>query len=195
MHESPSAITIPLIILAILSVVGGFVGIPEVIKPDAHLLEKFLDPIFAESVKVQGTHEVHAQYRMDADACLRRTALIAVIFAWTRFSKKPELDEPKGFGSVLANKWYVDELYDVIIVSPLNALAKFLNNVVEKSDHRLDREWSWKIGSIWKSPDPFAAEWTGWWICVVDGDWIGVAFCSAVVPEENMRSNVRNVKI
>ena len=60
-------------------------------------------------------------------------ALVAVIFAWSRYSKKPELEDPQGFGKVLANKWYVDELYDAIIVRPLNALAKFLNNVLEKS--------------------------------------------------------------
>ncbi len=41
LHESPSAMTIPLIILAILSVVGGFVGIPEVFAPKAHMLLAF----------------------------------------------------------------------------------------------------------------------------------------------------------
>ena len=34
---------------------------------------------------------------------------------------------------MLANKWYVDEIYDAIVVKPLNAFAKFLNNIVEKS--------------------------------------------------------------
>ena len=37
LHESPAAMTIPLIVLAILAVVGGFVGIPEVFMPDASL--------------------------------------------------------------------------------------------------------------------------------------------------------------
>jgi len=46
-HESPAAMTIPLIVLAILSVIGGWVGIPEVLMPNAHSLEHFLDPIFA----------------------------------------------------------------------------------------------------------------------------------------------------
>ena len=47
LHESPAAITIPLIILAILSIAGGWIGIPEVLMPDAHKLEHFLAPIFA----------------------------------------------------------------------------------------------------------------------------------------------------
>jgi NADH-quinone oxidoreductase subunit L len=50
----------------------------------------------------------------------------------SRFSKKPELDEPKGLGKWMADKWYVDEIYDALIVKPLNALADFFNRVIEK---------------------------------------------------------------
>jgi NADH-quinone oxidoreductase subunit L len=53
-------------------------------------------------------------------------ALIGTIAAVARFSKKPELGEPTGFGKVLANKWYVDEFYNAIIVRPLMLLASFL---------------------------------------------------------------------
>lgn len=133
LHESPSPITVPLIILAILAVVGGFVGIPNFIIHDGHLLEKYLDPIFAGSLKIQETHEANASTEWMLMGVSVVLALIAVIFAWGRFSKKPELGDPQGFGKVLENKWYVDELYDAIIVRPLNAFAKFLNTVVEKS--------------------------------------------------------------
>jgi len=60
-------------------------------------------------------------------------AIIAIIFAVNKFSKKPDLPEAEGAGKLLANKWYVDEMYDAIIVRPLGGLGKFLNNVVEKS--------------------------------------------------------------
>jgi NADH-quinone oxidoreductase subunit L len=53
-------------------------------------------------------------------------AVIGVGYAWARFSKKPDLAEPTGFGKVLANKWYVDELYNAIVVRPLDLLAQFL---------------------------------------------------------------------
>ena len=43
------------------------------------------------------------------------------------------MEEPAGFGKILANKWYVDEIYDAAIVKPLNSFAGFLKNVVEKS--------------------------------------------------------------
>ena len=59
-------------------------------------------------------------------------ALIAVIFAWFRYSKKPEVHEPAGFGKVLADKWYIDELYGYAVVKPMNWLAKFLNNIFER---------------------------------------------------------------
>lgn len=137
LHESPSAITIPLIILAILAVVGGFVGIPEVFVPDAHKLGAFLEPIFrgsTEYVQAHG-HEGHlshtTEYGLMAASVIG--ALIALGYAWNKFSKYEKTDaEETGFGKVLANKWYVDELYDSIIVKPLNSLAAFFNNVIEK---------------------------------------------------------------
>jgi NADH-quinone oxidoreductase subunit L len=53
-------------------------------------------------------------------------ALVGTFVAVMRFSKKPELGEPVGFGKVLANKWYVDEFYNAVIVRPLDLLAQFL---------------------------------------------------------------------
>jgi NADH-quinone oxidoreductase subunit L len=60
-------------------------------------------------------------------------AAIAIIFAIGKFSKKPQLEDAEGFGKVLENKWYVDELYDTIIVKPLGNVSAFFKNVVEKS--------------------------------------------------------------
>jgi NADH-quinone oxidoreductase subunit L len=133
LHESPSAITIPLIILAILAVVAGFVGIPEVFAKNSHWLHHFLLPIFTGSEKIQEVHVADRNLELTLMAISVAVALAGVIYGWTKFSKNPELGEPQGFGKVLANKWYVDELYDAIIIKPINAFAKFLNNVVEKS--------------------------------------------------------------
>jgi NADH-quinone oxidoreductase subunit L len=59
-------------------------------------------------------------------------ALLAAIIAWARYSRKPDM-ETRGFGKVLENKWYVDELYDAIIVKPVYGFAKFLNKQIEKN--------------------------------------------------------------
>jgi NADH-quinone oxidoreductase subunit L len=58
--------------------------------------------------------------------------VIVVVFAWVKFTKKPDLQEATGLGKVLQNKWYVDELYDRLIVKPLSKLGSFLNNFIEK---------------------------------------------------------------
>jgi NADH-quinone oxidoreductase subunit L len=133
LHESPSAITIPLIILAVLAVFAGFLGIPELFAKDSHWLQHFLSPVFAASEKIHPTPIAEKNTEMALMGISVLLAAIGVIYAWTRFSKNPELGEPQGFGKLLANKWYVDEIYDAVIVKPINAFANFLNNVVEKS--------------------------------------------------------------
>lgn len=132
LHESPAAITIPLIILAILSVIGGYVGVPEFIAHGAHSLNTFLQPIFAASQPHLEAHEVSHSTEWMLTGVSTALILIVVIFAWTRFSKKPDTEEATGFGKVLANKWYVDELYDAAVVKPLHKLGGFLDNMLEK---------------------------------------------------------------
>jgi NADH-quinone oxidoreductase subunit L len=128
-HESPSAITIPLIILALLAAVAGFIGIPEVIAPHAHWLEHYLAPVLAapgEGGATVAEPALSAGTEWGLMGLSVALALIGSGYAWARFSKRPELEEPTGFGKVLANKWYVDEFYNALIVRPLDLLGKFL---------------------------------------------------------------------
>lgn len=129
LHESPKAITIPLIILAILSVIGGFVNIPASLPAGNEALHKFLEPVLTSEKTVELGHQ-QEYLLMGASVVI---ALAAIFWALGKFSKNPELEEPTGFAKILANKWYVDELYDAVIVKPLDGLAGFLKNVVEKS--------------------------------------------------------------
>jgi len=128
LHESPSAITIPLIVLAILSVIGGFIGAPEFIVHGAHSLKEFLNPIFAESYTKLPVHEVSHSTEWMLVAISSILVILIVAYAWNRFAKKPDLGEATGFGKVLENKWYVDEFYDAIIVNPLKSLSRVLND-------------------------------------------------------------------
>ena len=133
LHESPKAITIPLIILAILSVVGGWIGIPEIFMHGGHRLEAFLEPVFAQSNALTEKHHLsHATEYMLMGVSVG-AALIALLYAWSKFSKYQKSEkEETGLGNVLANKWYVDELYDAIIVKPVLAISKYFNNIFEK---------------------------------------------------------------
>jgi len=127
LHESPSLMTVPLIILAILSIVGGFVGIPEVFKADGDKLTEFLSPVIAKHEHGQISHSKE-YFLMGLSTVL---ILATIVFAWFRF-KNYQPKEEKGLGKILENKWYVDELYDKIIVNPFNKLAGFLNNFFER---------------------------------------------------------------
>jgi NADH-quinone oxidoreductase subunit L len=134
LHESPAAITFPLITLAILAVVGGWINIPQVFMSNGDKLEQFLSPIFAGSYAIAAKRELAptTDYTLMAVSVLG--ALAALLYAINKFSKYEKVTvEETGLGKVLENKWYVDELYDAIIVKPLKKLSNFLNNVVEKS--------------------------------------------------------------
>jgi NADH-quinone oxidoreductase subunit L len=133
LHESPKAMTIPLIILAILSVVGGWIGIPEVFMHGGHRLEAFLEPVFAQSNTLTVKHPLSHVMEYTLMGVSVAAALGALVFAWSKFSKYQKVEkEETGLGKVLANKWYVDELYDTIIVKPVLSIAKYLNNIFEK---------------------------------------------------------------
>jgi NADH-quinone oxidoreductase subunit L len=135
LHESPSAITIPLVVLAILSVIGGWVGIPEVFMQDAHRLEHFLAPVLSSGV-IPGESEGHLSHAFELMLMGGTVLLIlgVVLYAWRTFSRYEKSDAPAtGLARILENKWYVDEIYEAIVGKPLRALGGFLNSVVEKS--------------------------------------------------------------
>ncbi|MBE7172231.1 MAG: NADH-quinone oxidoreductase subunit L [Williamsia sp.] len=137
LHESPAPITVPLIVLAILSTIAGFAGIPALFAEGAHALAHFLEPIFAPSERVHPAHELSHQTEWMLLAGSLVVAVAGAAIAYIRYSKTPDLKEAEGVGKVLENKWYVDELYDNTVVRPLNALGRFSNSVVE----RLGIDW------------------------------------------------------
>jgi NADH-quinone oxidoreductase subunit L len=133
LHESPWQMTMPLVVLAVLAIVAGFVGIPELFAADAHKLEHYLAPVFKASTEIAEAHHVEHSTEYILLAVSITLIVISILYALNRFSKKPETGEAEGFGKVLANKWYVDELYNGIITKPLNGLGVFANRFIEKS--------------------------------------------------------------
>ncbi|MFZ1261616.1 MAG: proton-conducting transporter membrane subunit, partial [Chitinophagaceae bacterium] len=128
LHESPVSMTIPLIILAVLSIIGGFVGIPEVFMHGGDKLGEFLSPVIAS----HDGHKVSHSTEYMLMGLSTGLVIIMIIFAWIKF-KNYQRSEATGFGKVLENKWYVDELYESIIVNPLNKLGSFFSSIFEKS--------------------------------------------------------------
>jgi NADH-quinone oxidoreductase subunit L len=125
LHESPAAMTFPLIVLAILSVIGGYVGVPEVLGGH-HELASYLSPV----VKSAEHHLDHnTEYMLMGLSTI--LVLISISFAWMKFKNYKVEGEANGLGKVLENKWYVDELYQAAIVNPLKSISAFFNNIIE----------------------------------------------------------------
>ena len=127
-HESAAPMTIVLVVLAILSVIGGIVGIPDVFMKGGDKFAEFLSPVIPAH---QGA-AVSSSTELSLMGLSTVLVLAAALFAWFRF-RKSSFPASKGIGKLLENKWYVDELYDAIIVRPLNKLGEILYEGLEKS--------------------------------------------------------------
>jgi NADH-quinone oxidoreductase subunit L len=128
LHESPAAMTIPLIVLAILSIVGGFVNVPGVFTRGGEKLTSFLSPVIPTT---EGGEAVSHSTEWMLMGLTTVVALIAIGIAWSRYRRyKEEKETP--LARILENKWYVDELYDNAIVKPLNGFGKAVNTFIER---------------------------------------------------------------
>ncbi|WP_433863397.1 NADH-quinone oxidoreductase subunit L [Sphingobacterium thalpophilum] len=138
LHESPKSMTLPLIVLAILSIVGGAINFPAVLGGN-HWLEDFLQPVFAESkalVPMVQHLEHSTEYMLMAISVVG--VLIMVAWAYARYVKGQQIPsqdgEPRGFLANLSyRKFYVDELYDAVVVRPIHWLSSFLGTIVDRN--------------------------------------------------------------
>ncbi len=134
-HESPAYMTIPLMVLAVLSVVGGFVGIPHIIDV-LHIgnqFEHFLSPVVHDVTHIHAGHSME-MLLMGLSIGL---AVLGFLAAWFIFYKKesvPGADGTiQGFQKVLYNKYYVDELYHNTVVRGTIGLANGLWRFMDKA--------------------------------------------------------------
>jgi NADH-quinone oxidoreductase subunit L len=136
-HEAPKTMTVPLIILAFLSIVGGFLGVPESLF-GGNALEHWLEPIFAPAYDKlsMGTHPVEiTEYLLMVLSV--GVAAIGIYAARRVYLQRTELADEwkKRFALAykwLFNKYYVDETYDAIIVTPTVKISeRFLWKVVD----------------------------------------------------------------
>src|SRR5215470_5520626 len=130
-HESPAVMLVPLIILAILSVVGGWIG--------SERFDRFLSPVFqstAAANSAESASQVEAPAETPTSAPSENAlAIISVgvaalgfLLAWFLYHHRPELPEriatsAHGLYSAVANKYWIDEFYAWIFVKPLVAVS------------------------------------------------------------------------
>jgi NADH-quinone oxidoreductase subunit L len=129
-EESPKVMTVPLMILAVLSVLGGALNLPG-----QHTLTHWLEHTF-EAVHVH----LHAtEFNPTVAISSTVLALLAIFLSWLLYGRKPlqagDVDPlKKMLGPIftgMENKWWVDEGYQAVVIGPYNRLAKFLAETVD----------------------------------------------------------------
>jgi NADH-quinone oxidoreductase subunit L len=113
-HESPMVMLVPLMILAVLSLVGGLVGI-------GNRFENFLAPVFGSMEGAEGTSHGTELLLMGVSVAV---AFLGWWVAYLLYYKRPELpqriaDSLGGFYQTVVHKYYIDELYAAVFVKPL----------------------------------------------------------------------------
>jgi NADH-quinone oxidoreductase subunit L len=149
LHESPRAMTVPLIILGALSVIGGFVGFPGQLfhKSGWNLIDNFLSPIVpplgdAAHGALDAGHAVHA-LSLGAEWLLVGLSVVVAAGGWLvarRFySGANAFAVPKALAerlpilhTLLFNKYWVDEIYGFLIITPAYRGAIFLWRIVDE---------------------------------------------------------------
>ena len=129
LHESPISMTAPLIVLAILSAIGGLLNLPG-----GGWLHHFLEPVFAGSQQVNPTAltlELDHTTEYTLMAVSAGVALVALVIAYVTYISRaavpaPESTERSLPEQVVYNKYYVDELYEAIIIRPIRGLGDAL---------------------------------------------------------------------
>jgi len=125
-HESPSVMTIPLMILAFLAAIGGFIGIPALFSGEGgNMFEGWLAPVFENAERklaLYGTHSAGSEITLMVISVV--LAVSGIWLARNIYLKKPAIAERvsnrfKGLYNLLWNKYFIDEVYDAAIVNPI----------------------------------------------------------------------------
>ncbi|MFY9531593.1 MAG: NADH-quinone oxidoreductase subunit L [Candidatus Acidiferrales bacterium] len=132
-HESPPSMTGPLVILAVLSIVGGWISWPEILKGSSRFVH-FLEPIVAqpqqehiEAAQGVGSRLGEIQLMLLSEGLV----LLGILLAWYLYLKRADLAENVALGwkrlyNLVYNKYYVDEIYNAVFVNRTKDLATTL---------------------------------------------------------------------
>ncbi len=154
LHEAPAAMTIPLMILAVLSVFGGWINVPVDLQqsffgmfgalPMSEWLHHWLAPVThaAEAMQVEHMGEVSHYAPVGGGevmwAAISTGFAIAIVLVASRVvgaqKVTPAIEDGEptvGIRGLLYNKWYVDEFYDRIIVQPLLSVSRWCWRVID----------------------------------------------------------------
>lgn len=135
LHESPSSMTIPLVVLAILSVVGGVLNLPGLMMKN---MKHFMAHHLEENTEgLSRVHHAHLSHTTEWMLMGIATAVVFIVLyacykAYVEKATVPVADDKlKGWEKSAANKFYVDELYDWVFVKPIAVISKIGHSIVD----------------------------------------------------------------
>lgn len=150
LHESPFSITFPLMVLAIGAAFAGLLQVPHIFGGGVHILDDFFKPIFSQGETVIGAWKIqkephHMTESMEITLMVLSVgiALSGILLARSLFIGRgmvPPADEGfKGFPKIVYAKYYIDDLYQTYIITPLIEISdgmanwdkKYIDGVVE----------------------------------------------------------------
>ena len=123
LHEAPAVMTAPLVVLGLLSLVGGALNLPSLVGGTAWL-ERWLEPVTAAGAALGHLPEVASGTEWTLIGIAVAIAIIGIVTALrvldlSALAPAKSAPAETGLGKVLNRKWYVDELYDAVIVRPI----------------------------------------------------------------------------
>jgi NADH-quinone oxidoreductase subunit L len=137
-HESRGIMTWPLILLAVLALLGGVLGLPAIFRLD-HLVEEWLHPVFT-AFEIGGGEAAHLSIGLEVGLLTASSiiALLGIGLAYWFYVANRDVPANlalrfKSAFKLLANKYYVDELYDAVFVKPGWALARFFARGIDEA--------------------------------------------------------------
>jgi len=171
-HESPSSMTVPLIILALLATIGGWVGWPESLG-GSDRFAKFLEPVMAKHAEEGGeAAAAHAASGASMEYLLMLLSVLVacggIWLAYRWYIQRPEVPEKIAAASpflykLLYNKYYVDQLYDAMFVNRMKDLALTLGSFDVNIINGLGVDGS---GWVTRISSSISGLWDSW---IVDG--------------------------
>ncbi len=132
-HESPKIMLYPMAVLAILSVIGGFVELPALFS-HTQAFSNYLSPVFEKAHALVPVQEHVLSLPEELLILIVPLSIIAllVVLTYKRFVNTNELVEAKGVSKIAANRFYFDELYNLCFVRPLAWLSDVLRVTIDQ---------------------------------------------------------------
>lgn len=139
-HENKPVMTVPLWILSFFALVGGFAGLPakELHLPVPNLIENWLEPSLAagKALLSEDGHAISVPLEITLIVSSGIVALLGIAAAYWVYLRSPQVasataERFRGLYTMLYRKYYVDEIYEAVLVAPTRALSRFLARIID----------------------------------------------------------------